>query len=106
MNSASVAGGAPPTPTGHSRCPPQSPVAHVVDPLDVVHSVRGQKRPPHAGGSASAIDCPAPRSQLLALGTSYVQSWFAVLQTLPEGHPALHGVAGAIGFPSPPTHTS
>jgi hypothetical protein len=43
---------------------------------------------------------------LLALGTVHVHSWFAVLQTEPEGQPALHGVAGEIGFPSPPTHTS
>lgn len=106
MNSASVAGGLPPTPTGHSRLPPQSPVAHVVCPLAVVHSVRGQKRPPHDGGSVSAIDCPGPTSQLLALGTIHVQSWFAVLQTVPDGQPALQGVGGEIGFPSPPTQMS
>src|ERR1700722_10569189 len=102
VNSASVAGGAPPTPTGHSRFAAQSPVAHVVRPFAVEHSVRGQKRPPHAGGSVSAIDCPAATCQSLALGTMNVHSWLAVLQTVFAGQPALHGTGGAIGLPSPP----
>ncbi len=53
-----------------------------------------------------AIEAPPPSSQLLALGTVHVQSWFAVLQTDPAGQPALHGVAGEMGLPSPPTQTS
>lgn len=58
MNSANVAGGAPPEPA-HCNLPPQSPVTHFPAPeASKLQPVRPQIRPDHPGGAVTWTEDP------------------------------------------------
>lgn len=62
MNSASVAGGAPPAPA-HFNFPPQSPVVHVPEPeASKLHPVRPQNRPDQPGGAFKVTEDPEAKA--------------------------------------------